>query len=140
MLSKKLLQIEIGYGEAIDRLSILSIKHVKITNPVKLKKIHREYMELWKTLIRVGFEDIFTDIDFLYLREVNDKLWKVEDSIREMDSKKAFGNRFVELARSVYRLNDERSRLKRMIDEKYGCPIGEIKSYKEENHGDQNEV
>lgn len=76
--------------------------------------------------------------EYKSLYKVNSELWKIEDGIRALDDMHVFDDRFVELARSVYKTNDHRSYLKMMIDKKYKCFIGEIKTYVEDGHGNHN--
>ena len=121
--------VEISPGELIDKITILEIKSERIADPAKLLNIRQELASLAAArdralppaaeLARVTAE----------LRAVNERLWQVEDALRVCEKAGDFGSRFVELARSVYRLNDERAGFKRKINELLGARFLEEKSY-----------
>jgi hypothetical protein len=120
----------ISVGELIDKITILRIKLDKITDPGQVANIRAEHDHLARI-----FEDnrIAASIDRAdedVLQEVNRELWEVEDRLREHEARGDFGPAFVELARSVYRLNDKRAAAKRSINRKSGSLIVEEKSYK----------
>ena len=120
--------VPISVGELMDKLTILEIKSERIKNPSQLKNIVHEL----EALRAVPLGDIDrTTLDKLSaeLKRVNAKLWDVEDAIRDCDARGDFGGSFVELARAVYRLNDERSRLKKAINLASGSRLIEEKSY-----------
>jgi hypothetical protein len=126
------LLIQIGVGEAYDRLTILEIKLERIENPKKLKNINREYEYLrgmMTTLIEPKDESRILEKAILRLKDVNEELWDVEDALREYERDGDFGKEFVALARSVYKLNDERSSLKKIINECHNSYFVEEKSY-----------
>ena len=119
----------ISLGELIDKISILKIKKKNIDDKEKNKLIDKELSLLEKTL-----EDNLNDTVIIqgYLNElisINSKLWKIEDDLRECERKKIFNQEFIELARSVYFTNDQRSKIKLEINKKFGSKIIEIKSY-----------
>ncbi len=118
-----ILKCPISVGEAVDKLTILRIKHEKIKDPAKKPHIEREKMELEKLLAGIVVQDV-------PLEKVNRELWDIEDKLREHEAKGDFGAGFVALARSVYKLNDKRFALKKAINEKHGSTIMEVKSYK----------
>ena len=121
--------VPISVGELMDKLMILEIKSERINNPSQLKNIVHEL----EALRAVPLGDIDrTTLDKLSaeLKRVNAKLWDVEDAIRDCDARGDFGDSFVEIARAVYRLNDERSRLKKAINLASGSRLFEEKSYK----------
>jgi NADH dehydrogenase/NADH:ubiquinone oxidoreductase subunit G len=119
------MEIEVGIGEIVDKLSILMIKKEKITDPNKLKNIMKEFIYLDEIVQKLKISD--DDIsDFL---SVNKKLWQVEDDIREKERNKIFDKEFIELAREVYITNDLRAEIKRKINEKYSSDFIEEKSY-----------
>ena len=128
--SKKILA-EISAGELLDKLTILEIKLYRIDNLEKKKVINKEI----KTLKEVSEKCIDwnknIDVASLYsqLRTVNEKLWVIEDKIRIHEKKKNFDKEFVELARSVYISNDERSNIKSKINTLLNSNIKEIKEY-----------
>ena len=126
--SKKILS-EISAGELLDKISILEIKLDKIKDKNSLEEINKEY----KILKEVKNSNIkSTDkIDLLSkeIKKVNLKLWEVEDKIRIYETKKDFGQEFVDLARRVYFNNDKRAKIKSEINEILGSNIKEIKQY-----------
>ena len=128
--SKKILA-EISAGELLDKLTILEIKLYRIDNLEKKKVINKEI----KTLKEVSEKCIDwnknIDVASLYsqLRTLNEKLWVIEDKIRIHEKKKNFDKEFVELARSVYISNDERSNIKSKINTLLNSNIKEIKEY-----------
>lgn len=120
---------EISIGELIDKITILRIKSERIDDPRKLNNIRNELGSLDKTRSELSGE--FPDLDKLELelKLVNESLWEIEDQIREHERNKEFGNTFVELARNVYKANDERSIIKRKINEITRSNLVEEKSY-----------
>lgn len=122
------MKIEISIGEAIDRLTILEIKLKKIEEPSKRANILKEYYYLEK-IIKNELDLDSNSEEFLKLYEVNARLWDVEDELRVLESKKHFCKVFIQLARSVYILNDERARIKKDINIKYKSEFVEEKSY-----------
>jgi hypothetical protein len=123
------IEIKIGIGEAIDRVTILIIKEEKIGDEDKLKNITLELDLLTNKLLPVPELPEMKDL-FGKLLSINGELWDVEDALRVMEAQKDFGVKFIELARSVYRLNDERAAIKKKINELYNSEIVEEKSYK----------
>lgn len=125
------LLIPVSPGELLDKLSILDIKLERIGDADKLVNVRREH----ELLSRVwdSSELASEEIDALrgQLLEVNKALWDIEDDIREQERLKDFGERFVELARSVYFRNDERAAIKKRINQALGSQIFEEKSYRE---------
>lgn len=122
------MKVEISNGELLDKFSILEIKMGNITDPSKLVNIENEYRELTNDctdLLRSS------SISSLYseLKSINQKLWNVEDDIRECERRKDFGQEFVSLAREVYFTNDERARVKKEINLASGSSLVEEKSY-----------
>lgn len=114
--------IPVSVGELIDKITILEIKAFLTDN----EYVHKELEELNK--IKLTLVQFTLEYEY-YLKKVNEKLWKVEDKIRQKESKKEFDTEFIELARSVYRLNDERSEIKRKINSATGSDYKEIKYY-----------
>ena len=121
--------VPISVGELIDKIVILEIKSERIKNANQLANIANELRAL--RAVRLGAIDR-TQLDALTadLKRVNAKLWDVEDAIRECDASGDFGDKFIELARAVYRFNDERARLKKAINVESGSRLVEEKSYK----------
>lgn len=120
--------IEISIGEAFDRLTILKIKSEKIKDDSKLTNVMKEYFYL-QNLLNEELEVTEENEDFKRLLEINETLWEVEDLLREFEEAKSFGEEFIQLARSVYVLNDKRARVKKEINLAYGSQFVEEKSY-----------
>lgn len=122
--------VPISWGELIDKITILEIKEVKITSNNALDNIRKELVFL--SDIVSNSKGIYDVISLLKneLKEVNLKLWQVEDEIREKEYSKEFDEEFINLARSVYRLNDDRANLKKNINEALFSELKEEKSYK----------
>jgi arginine deiminase len=121
--------VEISPGELIDKLTILEIKLEKISDPDKLKNIRREHDSLTRTFRQhVHATPELTDL-MAQLKTANSSLWRIEDDIRDHERTANFGESFVKLARSVYRMNDQRSAIKRRINELLGSDLVEEKSY-----------
>ena len=121
--------VPISVGELMDKIAILEIKSERIKNPRQLENIAHELGAL--RAVRLGNVDRdMLDKLSAELKQVNAKLWEVEDAIRECDARGEFGDPFIELARAVYRLNDERARLKKAINVASGSRLMEEKSYK----------
>ena len=120
---------EISAGELIDNITILEIKKNKISDENKLKEIDKELNSLNHTMNKSILEKskILTFKD--QLKEINQKLWEIEDSKRMAEKNNDFGKEFIELARNVYKLNDERARIKLKINEILGSNIKEVKSH-----------
>tara|TARA_B100000029_G_scaffold24535_1_gene24278 strand:+ start:37 stop:438 length:402 start_codon:yes stop_codon:yes gene_type:complete len=126
--SKKIL-VEISAGELLDKISILEIKLDKIKDNESLKEIDKEYKLLNEA--KKSHLEITTDIQnlFIQLKNVNLKLWSIEDEKRECEKNKDFGKKFIELARNVYINNDERAKIKSEINKLSGSNIKEVKKY-----------
>jgi hypothetical protein len=120
--------IEISIGEAFDRLTILKIKSEMIKDEAKLTNVMKEYFYL-QNLLKEELEVDEDNEDFKRLLEINEFLWEVEDLLREFEKENSFGKEFVELARSVYVLNDKRAIVKKEINLAYGSQFVEEKSY-----------
>lgn len=122
---------DIAPGELLDRISILEIKRARLTDVAKRANVCVELGSLAAARARSLREPPDLAPVVRELRAVNERLWDVEDHIRDCEREGDFGPRFIELARSVYRLNDRRAALKRKINERCGSAIVEEKSYKE---------
>lgn len=123
--------VEISIGEFFDKITILEIKKDRIRGAEKLENINRELSALNVMLEKLPWsrKDVQAEVD--ELRQVNEKLWVIEDDIRDKEAKKEFDQVFIELARSVYITNDRRSEVKREINIKLGSDFIEEKSYEE---------
>ena len=116
----------VSLGELIDKITILEIKQIHMTG-IKLKNVDKELKLLRKIL---QDENLEIDIDLINnLKEVNKKLWEIEDNIRIKESNQEFDKKFIELARSVYKENDKRASIKKEINQKYNSELVEEKSY-----------
>ena len=120
------MQIEVSIGEVVDKWTILCLKVVKIDDPNKLLNVEKEKNYLSTVIPKDIMEDSLAE----ELHWVNKELWVVEDRLREYEKAKMFNDDFVQLARSVYVLNDKRARIKKQINIKYGSDFVEEKSYK----------
>ncbi len=120
---------EVSWGELIDKYTILAIKAERIQDPAKLRNIHTEMAAL--SAARQQAQSLNPDLPMAEarLKAINEKLWDIEDHIRDCERAKDFGPRFVELARAVYFTNDERSAVKREINNLLGSDLVEEKSY-----------
>jgi hypothetical protein len=116
----------VSLGELIDKITILEIKQIHMTG-IKLKNVDKELKLLKNTLKDTNLE---IDIDLINnLKDVNKKLWEIEDNIRIKESNQEFDKKFIELARSVYNENDKRASIKKEINQKYNSELVEEKSY-----------
>lgn len=120
---------EISPGELIDKITILEIKAERIEEPAKRTNVQNELRLLNATRDRAIAGQPELDRLAADLRVVNERLWDIEDSIRNCERARDFGLAFIELARSVYRLNDRRATIKRAINERLGSHLVEEKSY-----------
>jgi tetratricopeptide (TPR) repeat protein len=121
--------VEISAGELLDKISILEIKSARIREPARLANVLRELEMLRTARQRSLLESEPLAKLATSLREVNEQLWQVEDALRACERQGEFGAPFIELARSVYRLNDHRAELKRQINDLAGSRLREEKSY-----------
>lgn len=123
-----MINIPVSVGELIDKLSILHVKSVKISNEEKLVLVKKEF-ELLYNLSSVHLNS--SEIESLYhqLCVINEKLWDVEDKLRVFESESKFDEEFIEYARKVYYTNDERFRLKNEINQITDSEIREVKDY-----------
>ena len=120
---------EISAGELIDKITILEIKKEKISNKEKLVEVNKELISLNETL-KKSIKDESKILSFKNdLKNINLKLWDIEDGKRSAEKKSQFDEKFIELARSVYKFNDERARIKLAINNALGSNIKEVKSY-----------
>ena len=129
------MKIEVSNGEIIDKLTILKIKLDQIKDADKLVNIQKEYDYLKSVVdeIYIQSNSAIEELEFLHtdLLNVNKTLWNIEDFIRESERAEHFGSDFIELARSVYYTNDDRSDVKKKINLLTGSLFVEEKSYEE---------
>ena len=123
-----MIYVPVSVGELIDKLSILHVKKIKISNEEKLTLVNKEF-ELLYNLSSVHLDS--TEIESLYhqLCDINEKLWDVEDKLRVLETEKKFEGEFIDMARKVYFTNDERFRLKNEINQITDSEIREVKEY-----------
>jgi hypothetical protein len=126
------LLVPISPGELIDKITILEIKSARMSDVAKLHNVRTELALLngtWSASDYSRKADIGPE--WSALRDVNGRLWDIEDEIRDQERAGRFDARFIELARAVYVTNDERAAIKRRINDKLGSALVEEKSYKE---------
>ena len=121
--------VEVSVGELLDKISILEIKQEKIKNPESLKFIKDEYNILKAELDKNVKNDEKLKKLFNSLKEINSKLWIIEDDKRMCEKNKDFGEKFIKLSRDVHFLNDDRAKIKLEINNHTGSKIKEIKEY-----------
>ena len=122
------MKIEVSNGEIIDKLTILEINLEKISDPDKISNIRKEYdilFPLVKSILDLSHPLVQE------LKSINLSLWIIEDNIRMLEEKSDFGADFIHTARQVYRINDQRARVKREINQLTNSGLTEEKSYKE---------
>ena len=121
--------VEVSAGELLDKISILEIKKEKIKDKEKLKFINNEYTILYNQLDKsVKTDNKLSDL-YQSLKEINSKLWIIEDDKRQCEKDKDFGEKFIKLSRDVHFLNDDRAKIKLEINNYTGSTIKEIKEY-----------
>jgi hypothetical protein len=125
------IKVPVSPGELLDKITILRIKSQRMTDPKKLANVRAELRALedtWKSSV-YAVTDVESDVHDLMA--VNERLWKIEDDIRDKERVKAFDSEFIQLARAVYIENDERAAIKRGLNLKLGSGLVEEKSYRE---------
>ncbi len=122
------MKIEVSNGEIVDKLTIIELKISKIKDPAKLENLRKEYI-----VLNDAVSEIIDKKHPLYLDlyRINANLWDIEDHIRDLERVKDFGDDFIQTARSVYVINDQRSDVKRAINELTGSNLIEEKSYEQ---------
>ena len=121
--------VEVSIGELLDKISILEIKQEKIKDPEKLKFINNEHSILKDQLKKnVKSDDKLNNL-YQSLKEINAKLWVIEDDKRKCEKDKDFGEKFIKLSRDVHFLNDDRAKIKLEINNHTGSIIKEVKEY-----------
>ena len=120
---------EISAGELIDKITILEIKKIKISNKDKLANVEKELKSLNDTFKKFIREPAILQNYRIKLKDINLKLWDIEDGKRSAEKANDFGDHFIKLARNVYKFNDQRAKIKLEINKKLGSNIKEVKSY-----------
>ena len=121
--------VEVSVGELLDKISILEIKKEKIKDTEKLKFINNEYSILKDQFKKNVESDEKLNQMYQSLKDLNFKLWEIEDDKRKCEKNKDFGERFIQLSRDVHFLNDNRAKIKLEINNYSGSEIKEIKEY-----------
>ena len=121
--------VEVSVGELLDKISILEIKKEKIKDPEKLRFINDEYDVLKDQFNKNVKSDEKLDNLFKSLKEINSKLWVIEDNKRLCEKNSDFGQEFIKLSRDVHFLNDDRAKIKLEMNNHTGSKIKEIKEY-----------
>ena len=124
-----MIRVDISYGELFDKISILEIKKSKLNNPEEILKVKYELNLLLQELNNSKINSSIISSLTKDLKEVNLKLWNIEDEIREKERNKKFDEEFIKLARNVYITNDTRAKIKNEINKKLNSKVFEIKSY-----------
>ena len=122
-------KIPISWGELFDKITILQIKLENITSKNALENVEQELKKLQSILTQYCLKTMETAQLEGELRQINQQLWDIEDQIRDKERNNSFDDEFIQLARSVYITNDERSRIKRKINDMFGSELVEEKSY-----------
>jgi hypothetical protein len=125
------LLVPISPGELIDKITILEIKSQRMTDEAKLHNVRTELALLSETWQASPYSATDISAEWSGLRDVNGKLWDIEDRIRDNEREARFDDEFIELARAVYVTNDERAAIKRRINTRLGSALVEEKSYRE---------
>ncbi len=125
--------IPISPGELLDKITILQIKAERIDDPAKVANVKTELDMLEKVWSENVDSDATIDALTVELKSINEKLWEIEDDIRDEERNKRFGERFIELARAVYVTNDERADAKKRVNLHLNSNIVEEKSYQDYN-------
>ena len=121
--------VEVSVGELLDKISILEIKKEKIKDPIKLEFINKEHLILKNQLDKSVKKDEKLEKLFQSLKEINAKLWVIEDEKRQCEKDKKFDEKFIKLSRDVHFFNDDRAKIKLEINSYTGSSIREIKEY-----------
>jgi hypothetical protein len=129
------IRVPISPGELLDKITILRIKSTRMSDPEKLANVRSELRALEETWGNSEHAKAGIEADVTALLEVNERLWVIEDHIRDKERAKAFDDEFIRLARAVYFENDERALIKRRINVKLGSAIVEEKSYSDYKGG-----
>lgn len=117
-----IIEIPVSIGEIVDKISILEIKQQKIKDEAKLRNVSLEL-----TLLKEKISHL--NIDYNSLKYTNSQLWDIEDRIRQKEKNQQFDSEFIDIARSVYQLNDRRAELKKQINLEFNSELQEEKSY-----------
>ena len=123
------IKVDVSVGEFLDKVTILEIKSERIKDAAKLENVNKELNLLKKTWAESEFAKADITDEMNRLKAINEKLWEIEDDIRDKERDRAFDEKFIELARAVYYSNDERAAIKKELNLKLGSGLVEEKSY-----------
>ena len=123
------IRVPVSFGELLDKIAILEIKSQRMTDAAKLHNVRTELSLLTETWKASGYSATDISAEWAGLRDVNGKLWDIEDRIRDQEREGRFDAGFIELARAVYVTNDERAAIKKRINTRLGSLLVEEKSY-----------
>lgn len=124
------IMVPVSPGELLDKITILRIKSARMSDPQKLRNVRTELDALQTTWAGSAYADADVAGDVDALMKVNERLWVIEDDIREKERSRTFDAEFIRLARAVYVENDERAAIKRRVNLRLGSAIVEEKSYR----------
>lgn len=124
------IKVPISPGELLDKITILRIKSQRMSDPQKLHNVRLELSALQSTWSSSAYAEVDIEADVTALMTVNERLWVIEDEIRDKERAQSFDAEFIRLARAVYVENDERAAIKKRINTKLGSSIVEEKSYR----------
>ena len=125
------IKVEASFGEFLDKITILEIKAERISDAAKLENINRELILLRNSWTAHPASKTDISDEMARLKAINEKLWEIEDDIRDEERNRRFGERFIELARAVYVTNDERANAKKKVNLHLKSNIVEEKSYQD---------
>lgn len=123
------LTVNVSVGEFLDKMTILEIKSERIQDAEKLSNVRHELELLERTWASSPLSETNIDREIRALKSVNETLWDIEDRIRRKEADETFDDEFIQLARSVYKVNDERAAIKRALNVKLGSELVEEKHY-----------
>jgi len=123
------IKVEVSVGEFLDKVTILEIKSERIKDPAKLENVNKELNLLNDIWHKSEFANTDISDEMARLKNINIKIWEIEDDIRDKERERNFDDRFIELARGVYYSNDERAAIKKELNLKLGSGLVEEKSY-----------
>ena len=123
------IKVDVSVGEFLDKVTILEIKSERIKDPAKLENVNKELNLLKKIWAESEFAKVDISDEMGRLKAINEKLWKIEDDIRDKERARTFDEGFIELARAVYYENDVRADIKKELNLKLGSDLVEEKSY-----------
>lgn len=123
------IKVDVSVGEFLDKVTILEIKSERIKDAAKLENVNKELNLLKKIWAESEFASADISDEMARLKAINEKLWEIEDDIRDKERARKFDDKFIELARAVYYSNDERAAIKKELNLKLGSDLVEEKSY-----------